>query len=252
MLSFKERIESKGTVFGTWANMPGAPVAEALSSAGLDFVVIDHEHGAISPETSENMVRACQLHGVQPIVRVDNDSERTLLHALETGAMAVMVPHVETAEGAERIVAATHYFPDGSRGLSPYTRCHEFTHENLTDSMSRHNDETFTAALVEGLSGIENLSGIASVDGLDMVYLGSYDISQSVGFPGELEHPDVVRKREECVRTILGAGCIAGTFSRDIDDCRVCAEMGFGFVAYVADSYGLRQFFKEAASQFRA
>ena len=71
-------------------------------------------------------------------------------------------------------------------------------------------------------------------------------------YPGELEHPDVIRKREECVQTIVAAGCIAGTFSRDINDCRQCAGAGFGFVAYVADSYALRQFFEHAARQFRA
>ncbi len=249
-VTLKQRMQADETVFGTWCMLPSGFVVDVVARTGLDFIIIDLEHGAISWETAEEMVRAAHLHNCQPIIRVGDDQENTILHALETGCGAVMVPHVSTVAAARNIVDAALYSPKGKRGLSPYTRCHNYTHEGLAQSMEDHANETLVGILVEGLEGIDNLADIAAVDGIDLIYLGMYDISQSVGLPGQLEHPEVLAQLQKCLTVIKAAGKIAGTFSRDIVACREFREMGFQFVAYVADSYAMTDFYLNSVSAF--
>ena len=200
--------------------------------------------------SAEQMVRAAQLYDCQPIIRVGDDHENTILRALETGCEAIMVPHVSNVDVAERIVDAARYAPDGKRGLSPYTRCHGYTHNNLSESMEHHARETLIGVLVEGQEGIENLADIVHVSGIDLIYLGMYDISQSVGLAGQLEHPKVVQQLQDCLKVIHAGGKLAGTFSRDLSVCRHYREMGFHFVAYIADSYALTTFYQQAIVEY--
>ena len=245
-----KKMKDGKTVFGTWCMLPSSFVVDVIARTDVDFVILDMEHGTLSLETAEEMVRAAQLQECQPIIRVGDDQENTILHALETGCEAIMVPHVSTAENAQRIVDAARYSPKGKRGLSPYTRCHGYTHDNLQDSLKRHADDTLVGILVEGQEGILNLPDIAKVEGIDLIYLGMYDISQSVGLAGQLEHPKVLNQLEYCLKTILADKKYAGTFARDIEACRRFRDMGFHFVAYVADSYALIDFFKKSTNQF--
>ena len=247
--SIKKRMQTGETVFGTWCMLPSSFVVDVIACTGIDFIVLDMEHGTLSWETAEEMVRAAQLHNCQPIIRVGDDQENTILHALETGCEALMVPHVSTLGSAQKIVNAALYSPKGARGLSPYTRCHGYTHVELDRSMSRHAEDTLVGVLVEGKEGIKNLPEIAQVDGIDLIYLGMYDISQSVGLPGQLEHPKVVSQLEECLKIIKSSNKFAGTFSRDVDLCKNYKNMGFDFIAYVADSYALTSFYSNFSKE---
>ena len=162
------------TVFGTWCMLPSSFVVDVIAQTDVDFVILDMEHGTLSLETAEEMVRAAQLQACQPIIRVGDDQPNTILHALETGCEAIMVPNVSTVESTQQIVDAARYSPKGNRGLSPYTRCHGYTHDNLQYSLKRHADDTLVGILVEGQEGIRNLPDIAKVDGIDLIYLGMY------------------------------------------------------------------------------
>jgi 4-hydroxy-2-oxoheptanedioate aldolase len=248
MKSIKNRMKNGDSVFGTWCMLPSSFVVDVIARTGIDFIILDMEHGTLSLETAEEMVRAAQLHNCQSIIRVGDDHENTILHALETGCEAIMVPHVSTVKVAEKIVNSALYSPKGSRGLSPYTRCHNYTHLGLEKSMLRHAEDTMVGILVEGKEGIKNLSKIVQVEGIDLIYLGMYDISQSIGLPGKLEHPEVMLELENCLKVIKSSNKFAGTFSRDIKACQKFKEMGFDFIAYVADSYALHTYFSEAVS----
>jgi 4-hydroxy-2-oxoheptanedioate aldolase len=246
----KQRMISGESVFGTWCMLPSSFTVDVIAKTGLDYIVIDMEHGTITLETAENMVRAAQLAGCQPIIRVGDDHDNTILHALETGCEAILVPNVASVESAKKIANATRYAPSGMRGLSPYTRCHGYTHVNLEDSILKHSADTLVGVLVEGKIGIDNLEEIAAVSGIDLIYLGMYDISQSIGLTGQLEHPRVMNELERCLTIIKRSGKLAGTFSRDISACKNFKNMGFEFIAYVADCYGLHTFFKDSVTKF--
>ncbi|MDP2942353.1 MAG: aldolase/citrate lyase family protein, partial [Candidatus Omnitrophota bacterium] len=135
----KKKLEKGECVFGTWSMLSSASVVNAIGNTGLDFVIIDMEHGSMSFETAEEMVRAAEISGCQPIIRTSDKSESNILRALETGSRAVMVPHISTPQEAASVVKASRYAPDGARGLSPYTRVHGYSHEKLKEKLAKAN-----------------------------------------------------------------------------------------------------------------
>ena len=228
------------SVIGTWSSLSSPNVVNVLGTTDLDFVVIDMEHGSMSYETVENMVRAAEAADISPIVRVGNDHEQTILRALETGTRSVMVPHVSTTENAERIAKCCKYFPEGNRGLSPYTRLHDFTHENIQDSLQTENRETLIGILVEGQAGLANLEELVKVDGIDLIYLGLFDICQSVGLPGQLDHPTVLEEIKRCGELIQSYGKASGSMSTSVDYVKMLMELDYKFIAYLNDAAAIK------------
>lgn len=246
-----EKLKAGKRVFGTWSMTGSATVVEVIGITGLDFVILDMEHGSMSFETVENLVRAAECTNCQPIVRVADAGEATILRALETGSQGIMVPHISTAEEARRIVSACRYAPEGSRGLSPYTRSHGYSHENIAESLQKNNENTFVGILVEGEEGIRNIESIADVQGLDLIYTGIYDISQSIGLSGQLNHPKVMEIQKKCVRAVKEKGVAAGSFARDKDYMEILMENGYDFIAYSADAFVLKHAYALTMKEIR-
>ncbi len=240
-MDFRQKLRDGKTVFGTWSMTGSTTVVNVIGSTGLDFIIFDMEHSSMSFETVENMVRAAECVGCYPIIRVSDSSESTILRALETGCNGIMVPHVSSGWQATKIVSACKYPPEGKRGLSPYTRNHNFSHHDLAKSMERNNNDIFIGILIEDKRGIECLKDILSVEGIDLIYTGIYDLSQSIGLPGELNHPKVLQIQKECSQIIKEKGLIAGSFAKVPGYIKILIKNNFQFIAYSADSYVLRK-----------
>jgi len=116
-------------------------------------------------------------------------------------------------------VNATRYAPQGERGLSPYTRVHGYSHDRLQESLAQANENTLVGILIEGKEGIENLEEIASVEGIDLIYLGIYDISQSVGLPGQLDDQEVIDALKKSVQ-IKNQQPILKQADEEIEECK--------------------------------
>jgi 4-hydroxy-2-oxoheptanedioate aldolase len=245
----KSKLANGETVIGTWSSLASANVVNVLGTTALDFVIIDLEHGSMSFETVENMVRAAEASGISPIVRVWDDQEQTLLRALESGTRSVMIPHISTVAKAEKVAKCCKYFPEGNRGLSPYTRVHEFTHENIAESLQQENKETMVGILVEGKEGLSNLSEIVKVKGIDLIYLGLFDICQSVGLPGQVNHPKVLEEVARCKDLIQSNGIAAGSMSTNIEYIKMLQDLGYNFIAYLNDAAALKNHFRDILSQ---
>ena len=252
MATLKEKLKRGETVYGTWCMLPSSFTIDAIGMTGLDFIIIDMEHGPMSFQTAEEMVRAVQVHGCHPVIRVDDDHGKTILHALEVGAEAVLVPHVSTSEIAEKVASATKYYPEGNRGLSPYTRNHGYSHVGLSESLQKSNHKIVTGILVEGKTGLDNLESILNVPGIDVVYLGVYDICQSLGIPGQLDHPDLIRSLKDSVKKINSRGMAAGSFARDETTVKMFKEAGIQFIAYMCDAAGLIEYYANAIKMLRS
>ena len=235
-------------VIGTWALIPSAAAANVLAAAGLDFVIADMEHGVASFETVEEIVRAVESENATPLVRVAKNDEALILRALETGAHGVVVPQITTPEDASRAVAAMKYAPLGTRGFSPYTRSAGYLPDRTDALADQENEQVMSILLVEGLEGIRNLDEILAVPGIDVVYLGVYDLSQSAGVPGQVEHPRVQELIGRCVEVIRRSGVTAGCLLEDLRALESCRAGGFGFVAYLADTALLFDAAREAAA----
>ncbi len=238
--SLKEKLGKGETVIGTWSALSSPNVANVIGTTGLDFVIFDLEHGPSSFETVENMLRAAQTTECVPIIRTTDDKESNILRCLEAGCQAIMVPHIENPQAAEKVVRSCKYHPEGNRGMGPYTRHHDYCHDDLSQSMAHANKETFVGILVEGVEGINQIDAIARTPNLDMIYMGIYDISQAVGVPGELNHPKVKDGLKGYAELIRANGLVAGCYAPDIQYAETLFSAGYQFIAYYNDSAALR------------
>lgn len=246
----KSKLKAGKRVFGTWSMLGSSLVVNAIGASEVDFIILDMEHGSMSFETVENQILSAEAAGFTPIVRLGDASEPNILHALEIGAQAILVSHVATAADAKNIVDACRYAPVGNRGLSPFTRHHGYSDLDLAAKLKSANEQMFVGVLVEGAEGLKNLDSICDVPGLDMVYVGVYDISQSLGVSGDVRHPKVIEVVRDCVRKIEAKGLIAGSVARDKEYLKLLYDSNFKFLAYRVDSAVLREGFESARGWF--
>ncbi len=248
----KQRLRAGEAVLGTWCVLPGAGVVNVVAAAGFDFVIIDMEHGPFGFTEAEDLVRAAESEGRGALVRVPELDESCILRALETGAHGVVVPQITRADEARAAVRACKYHPEGARGLSPYTRSGGYTAAGNGDIAARENARVLVTLLVEGAAGLANLDDILAVPGVDVVYLGIYDLSQSAGRPGQVDHPDVVRAVADNVGRIRDAGVAAGCLVQNAAQVRTYAGLGVSFFAWQADCGLLYEASRAAVDAFAA
>tara|TARA_B100001250_G_scaffold156721_1_gene134755 strand:+ start:3287 stop:4051 length:765 start_codon:yes stop_codon:yes gene_type:complete len=249
--ALKNKLTKGEEVIGTWASLSSPNVINVLGTTQLDFVVIDMEHGSMSFETAENMVRAAESSNISPIIRVGNDDEQTILRALECDAQSILVPHVKSAAQAEQVSKNCRYYPEGNRGLSPYTRVHNFTHDQIDKSLKKANKEMLVGILVEGEEGLKNLDEIVKVEGIDLIYLGLFDICQSVGLPGQLSHPTVLEEIARCQKVISKNNIVAGSMSTDVTFIEMLRSKNYQFIAYLNDAASIKTHFEDVLSSLK-
>jgi 4-hydroxy-2-oxoheptanedioate aldolase len=233
--SLRERLDSGETVIGTWSVIPSSTTAEIMGNAGLDFSILDFEHGPLDLDTAQEMSRSLELSGCSPLVRVPRNEESWILRALETGVSGVAVPQITTKQDAADAVEAVRYHPIGNRGFSPYTRSAGYTSENAEKLPQQKNNSTICMLMIEGKKGINNLDGIVVVPGIDVIYIGTYDLSQSLGHPGEPTHPDVVEQLESVVQRIQNQNIAVGCLAESKDEIDQWKELGIQLIPYKAD-----------------
>jgi 4-hydroxy-2-oxoheptanedioate aldolase len=185
----KARLKAGETVFGCFVRYPDPTLVEVMGYQGWDFLVFDGEHGTIEPRDCENMVRAAELRGVTPIVRVPTNTPPAILRMMDTGAHGLHVPWVNSGAEAEAVVRSVKYQPRGIRGLAG-VRASDFGQAGpLGEYVQNANAETLVAIHIETIDAVERLPEILEVDGLDVIFIGPTDLSHSLGVPGQLQHP---------------------------------------------------------------
>lgn len=193
MLQFNKlraRLAAGQRVYGLISSIPLPLVVEMIGYAGFDFVILDLEHVGVNPQTLEDMIRAAEICGLTPLVRVPGVEAGSILRALDAGAQGIVIPHVQDADQARQAVRASRYHPQGERGISG-GRTTGFGTLPLTEYLALANREIMVVAMIEDVVGVENIEAIAAVPGIDMVLEGAIDLSQSFGVPGQAQHPQV-------------------------------------------------------------
>lgn len=248
--ALKEKLDAGKRVFGAWSNLSSPTAINVLGETGLDFCIIDMEHGPTTFQTAENQLFAAEAANMSPIIRLGEGPAPHILHALDIGAQSILVSQVSTVEQAKQIADACYYMPEGNRGLSPFTRNHSYSEINLKEKMATANKQMFVGVLVEGEEGVRNIPEIAKVKGLHMIYIGIYDLSMACGVPGELTHPKVLNVMKEYAKIIEGSGLVAGSVAPDLAYMQILFDCGFRFVSYRADSAMLRDGYASALRAF--
>jgi 2-keto-3-deoxy-L-rhamnonate aldolase RhmA len=209
--TLKQRLYAGKAAFGVMCTFPSPPTVEMLGHLGFDWILLDNEHGSITVDTAEACVLAAELTGLAPIVRPVANKPDIIAPFLDRGAWGVQVPHVNTAEEARAAVDAVKYGPEGRRGIFSGGRPAAYGFKGATaDYAKEANRQTLVCLMLEEVEAIENLPEMVKVPGVDVYFIGSGDLSQSMGLTGQQAHPNVQQMMERGVKTIVGAGRIAG------------------------------------------
>ena len=210
-------------LLGMFVGLPAPSLIEMCGHAGLDFVVIDNEHGPAGGETTEHMIRAARSAGIVPVVRTN---ESDILRVLDMGASAIQVPQVDSAEQAKRIVAAAKYPPAGSRGAAFSTRAAGYGFFGGPEHVADSNQGIAVIVMAETGVAMDNIDEIASVPGVDAVFFGPNDLSFSLGHPGQMQHPAVREAIEHGVARTLAAGIAPGVLAPGCEEFQRWAAKG--------------------------
>ena len=204
----KEKLLAGQPVFGFSTRHLWMDALEMAGELGFDFVILDCEHGRMGEETGERAIKAIDLFGMTPIVRVRGIDEGAFLGYLEAGALGILLPHINTKEDLRRAKDYIKFYPEGQRGLTR-GRPIDMT-GSMADFIRDYNRETMIAVIIEDIVGVNNLSQLLTVDGVDAYTVGPYDLAQTMGYIGGGDHPEVVKTVEKVLADVKAAGKNSG------------------------------------------
>jgi 4-hydroxy-2-oxoheptanedioate aldolase len=176
----KNKIKKKNILHGIWSVIPNNVVTEIFSLSGLDFVILDMEHGNFSKEDVKNSIIVCNLHECSALVRVPIFDFSNIQSALDSGCSGIVFPKISSKQDALKAVSLCEFSPKGNRGFNPFTR---FNNYNLfKKDFYKNYSPLLKIVIVETKEGIDNLEEILSVDEIDIIYIGAYDLSKEYNF----------------------------------------------------------------------
>lgn len=223
----KDKIARGEPAIGAAIGFPSPDLVDFCGFAGFDWIFICAEHGPIGWMECLSMCRACDSHGMSSIVRVAKLDHELIMTYLQTGAMGVAVPHINTAEQAEAVVKAARYHPEGRRGCDEGYRSSGYgLVESAEEYFAGSNQEVLVAIWVEETTGMGNLDEILEVPGVDAVHFGPGDLALSMGYPGRPDHPAVQEALAEGRRKVLTAGKAMIGEPADADGAKRMIEEG--------------------------
>jgi 4-hydroxy-2-oxoheptanedioate aldolase len=230
----KAKLAEGQVVFGAIIGHYAPDLVELFGALGYDFVMIDCEHGPMSLEQVEHMVRAAEVFGITPIARVPNHEDSTLLRFLDRGVQGVIVPHVNTPQQAEAVARAARYYPEGHRGVGG-GRAHDYGVGVSREESTRWiNSQLLVIPMIEETEAVDNVDGIATVPGVDVLHVASGDLGQSMGNPGAAAVRQLMR---QVIPKIRAAGKLVGVGGNSPADAAGVAEfikLGASFVTISA------------------
>ncbi|MEX2606663.1 MAG: aldolase/citrate lyase family protein [Kiritimatiellia bacterium] len=220
------------SLLGPFSKTCDPNMVEALGFGGFDFIILDLEHGPNDIVNLGNLIRAAEHAGMYPVVRILDTHQ--IGRAFDLGAAAVQIPHISSAADARAATAAARFAPEGHRGVCRYVRAADHSAKEKSDYFATANDITVIAQ-VEGKAGLENLDEILEVPGIDVIFLGVYDLSQSLGFTGQVERPEVVDALKEVIKKCQKKGLPVGTFVESVDTAKRYRDLGVSYLCYAVD-----------------
>ena len=233
----KEKLGHRKVVIGCILQIPSPHIVEICGLVGFDFVFIDAEHSPINECDCEEMVRAAEVRDIVPFVRISNNSPEVILRVLDIGVKGIIVPGMNNSQEAELAVRSAKYYPRGNRGLAA-TRSSDYgLLKPLSEYVREANQDTMVFGIIESKEALKNIEEIIMVDGVDGIFIGTNDLSQSIGFPGEVNHPIVKEFVNETLRIAKKNGKPVGVVIRPGEKPEIYIESGIQIL--LVNAYGL-------------
>jgi 2-keto-3-deoxy-L-rhamnonate aldolase RhmA len=246
---FRQRLQQGDLLFGVGVTLSSPVVCELLAEAGFDWLFLDAEHAPLEPSAMQAMLQAAGRE-VAGIVRVPALTEADIKHALDVGATGIVVPQVHTAELAAQAVTFARYFPAGRRGMGVY-RANHYGFQ-ISEYLQQAAEQTVVVVQAESLEAVQNIDAIVQVPGVDAVLIGPYDLSASLGHPGELAHPDFLQAVDRITAACQAQGMPLGIFGMSADAVRPYIARGYRLILLSADTYLLGQAARELLRSARS
>jgi 2-keto-3-deoxy-L-rhamnonate aldolase RhmA len=227
-------------------------IAQIMAASGAEFAIFDTEHSGVGIETIKAQMSHARFTRCVPLVRVGSITYHNIAATLDAGALGIMAPMVESAEQAAFLVSCTRYPPSGRRGAAFGVAHDDYIGGDVAEKMRAANERTLVIALIETVPGLENVEAIAAVPGIDVLWLGHFDLTNSMGIPGQFDHPAF----NEAVARIATAAArhdrTAGMMVADEAWARRFRGQGFRMLAYGVDHMVFQSALSEGIKTMRA
>jgi 2-keto-3-deoxy-L-rhamnonate aldolase RhmA len=227
-------------------------IGHIMKNAGCEFVLFDLEHSGFSYETVKSAMRYFEAADIAPIVRVSSKEYHHIARACDMGAEGIMLPMVGNAKEARAILNCMRYPPDGRRGVALGVAHDRYTTGSTSKKLAAANQRAILFCQIETVEGVENADAIAATDGVDCLWIGQFDLSVSLGVPGEYDHPQFT----SAIAAVVAAGRKHGkALGRVVPDVATGVDyyrQGFDFISYSGDVWVLQNALSEAVKQLRA
>ena len=227
---------SKGEVsIGTWQQIPHPSISEILGNAGFDWVAVDLEHGSVGVHQLPDLFRAIELGGSLPLARIAMASEKDCRQALDAGAGGVIIPMIKNAQQLEELITVCQWPPAGTRGVG---FCRANLYGKYFDDYKNEAKNPLIIAQIENKEAVENINSILSVNGVDAIIIGPYDLSASMGITGEFSNCDFINALSEVINICDMNNIPAGihVVNADRKELKNAIGLGYKFVAYSIDA----------------
>ena len=252
MTDLKTKIRNRELSVGSWLSFADLQVAEMMATAGFEWLVIDMEHTSTSVSEMRALIQVVSLAGAAPFVRVGANDPLLIKRALDAGSVGIVVPMVNSPDEARAAVDAVYYPPKGLRGVG-LARAQKYG-EGFEAYRAGQEDQLSLFVQIEHYRAVEQLDAIMAVDGVDGFIVGPYDLSGSLGVPGQFDHPKVEEALAEVARYAAAGAKPAGmhVVHSDPERLRGCIESGYRFIAYGTEMIFLSEKLKETGATLDA
>ncbi len=226
-------------------------MAKILEAAGIDFVIIDMEHTGFDMDRVADLIAWLKATSIAPFVRVPQNLYHFIARCMDAGALGVMIANVQSAEEAKRVVDAAKYAPLGGRGLGLGTAHNDFVMPAVDDYLRESNRNTTVICQIESVAGVANAEAIARTEGVDVLWVGHYDLTQSMGIPGQLQHPEFLDALQRVIEAARKSDKLAAIQPGNLEQAQQWVTMGFQVISFGIDFAVYRDALRSSVAELR-
>ena len=251
----REAIEKKKYAVGTFLGAANPSIVEIMGYTGLDFVVIDTEHGPYDTMPMSDLIQAAESKGLSPLVRIADITHREMQRALDNGAEGIIIPCLKSTDDFRKVVDLGKCAPLGNRGFIK-GRGSGFGNEpwasgTLTEYMQNSNDKVLLLPQCETKEALDNIEEIVQIEGIDGIFIGPFDLSICMGIPGRFDAPEFKAAVDRILRACKQAGKLCMTFTGTPEEAKMYIDKGFDAVANSIDTIVFAQAYRSMVDEIR-
>ena len=239
-------LKNKNQIYrGVWNTINSEMFIDIIGKSGLDFIIIDNEHGFSNFTENYRILLACESNNISCAIRLPEISQSEILKASDLGFGCLHFPNVKNINDIKKIIDFTNYSPKGKKGFSPFSRAYKFDRQSLSYN------KPLNCIHVENTEIIEKIDEILKFNEIDLFYFGLYDLSISMGIKGQVNNKKLKKVIEYASKKILKKNKTCGTIVNNVEEFKYYKKLGFKYFTYSVDSYITYSAFSEIFSKLK-